>query len=67
MESGPEFVKRYDPEGYKLVDDYIQGRLDVQPVMPRGRGGARGGRGGNTATRGDGATARGAITRGGGQ
>lgn len=34
MEPGPEFIKRYDPEGYKLVDDLFNGRLDVQQVIP---------------------------------
>ena len=35
MKSGPEFIKKYDPEGYQLVDDLFNGRLDVQPVTPR--------------------------------
>ena len=38
MKPGPEFIKQYDPDGYKLVDDLFQGRLDVQPVNPRPRG-----------------------------
>jgi alpha-glucosidase len=37
IESGPAFLQRYDPDGYKLVDDLVNGRLDVQPVAPRRR------------------------------
>jgi len=37
MRPGPEFIKKYDPEGYKLVDDLFSGRLDVQPLSPRPR------------------------------
>jgi len=37
MEPGPEFIKKYDPDGYKLVDDLFNGRLDVQEVTPRPR------------------------------
>jgi hypothetical protein len=37
MESGPEFIKKYDPEGFKLVDDLFTGRADVQAVNPRPR------------------------------
>ena len=37
MQSGPEFIKKYDPEGYNLVDDLFSGRLNVQPVTPRPR------------------------------
>ena len=37
MPSGADFIKKYDPEGYKLVDDLFQGRLDVQAVTPRPR------------------------------
>jgi alpha-glucosidase len=39
MEPGPEFIKKYDPDGYKLVDDLFSGRLDVKPVSPRPRRG----------------------------
>ena len=35
MQSGPEFIKKYDPDGYKLVDDLVSGRLDVKPTTPR--------------------------------
>ncbi|MGA2255738.1 MAG: hypothetical protein ABSG53_13920 [Thermoguttaceae bacterium] len=37
MQPGPEFIKKYDPQGHKLVDDLFSGRLDVQPVSPRPR------------------------------
>jgi len=37
VESGPEFIKKYDPEGFKLVDDLFSGRAEVQPVNPRPR------------------------------
>ncbi len=39
MQPGPEFIKKYDPEGYKLVDDLFSGRLDVRPKSPRPRRG----------------------------
>ncbi len=39
MQPGPEFIKKYDPEGYKLVDDLFSGRLDVKPLSPRPRRG----------------------------
>jgi hypothetical protein len=39
MQPGPEFIKKYDPAGYKLVDDLFSGRLDVKPLSGRrGRG-----------------------------
>jgi len=37
MKPGPEFLKSYDPDGYQLVDDLFQGRLDVRPIAPRRR------------------------------
>lgn len=37
VQSGPEFIKKYDPEGFKLVDDLFSGRADVQSVQARGR------------------------------
>lgn len=27
-ESGPEWLKQYDPDGYKLIDDFYSGRLE---------------------------------------
>ncbi len=37
MKPGPDFLKSYDPEGFKLVDDLFQGRLEVRPVGSRPR------------------------------
>lgn len=37
MQPGPDFIRKYDPDGFKLVDDLFSGRLDVQPVTPRPR------------------------------
>jgi alpha-glucosidase len=37
MQPGPEFIKKYDSDGYKLVDDLFSGRLDVKPTSPRPR------------------------------
>jgi hypothetical protein len=34
-ENGPEGLKKYDPEAYKLFDDFYQGRLPVTTVQPR--------------------------------
>lgn len=34
-ENGPEGLKKYDPEAYKLFDDFYQGRLPVTAVQPR--------------------------------
>jgi hypothetical protein len=33
-EAGPEGLKKYDPEAFKLFDDFYQGRLPVEPVTP---------------------------------
>lgn len=30
MQPGPEFIKTYDPDGYKLVDDLFNGRLKIE-------------------------------------
>ena len=35
MQPGPDFIEQYNPEGYKLVDDLFQGRLDIQLLGPR--------------------------------
>jgi len=37
MQPGPEFIKKFDPDGYKLVDDLFSGRLDVKPLNPSPR------------------------------
>lgn len=31
-EPGPEWLKRYDPEGYALMDDFYRGRIKVKPL-----------------------------------
>jgi hypothetical protein len=36
-ENGPEGLKKYDPEAYKLFDEFYQGRLPVTAVQPRKR------------------------------
>jgi len=50
MQPGPKFIEKYDPDGYKLVDDLFSGRLDVQSVSPRPRR-ARPNRGRDTTPR----------------
>jgi alpha-glucosidase len=42
MQPGPEFIRKYDPEGFKLVDDLYSGRADVRPVTRVGGRGERG-------------------------
>jgi alpha-glucosidase len=32
LETGQKLIARYDPEGFKLIDDLFNGRADVQPV-----------------------------------
>ena len=34
-ENGPEGLKKYDPEAYKLFDDFYQGRIPISAVAPR--------------------------------
>jgi hypothetical protein len=34
-ESGPEGLKNYDPEGYKLMDDFYSGRIGIGKAEPR--------------------------------
>lgn len=29
---GPEWLRQYDPTGYRMLDDFYQGRMDVQPI-----------------------------------
>jgi len=36
-ENGPEGLKKYDPEAFKLFDDFYQGRIPVAAVAPRRR------------------------------
>ncbi len=33
MKPGPEWLKSYDPEGYALMDNLINGKLDVEPIV----------------------------------
>ncbi len=35
MQPGPEFIKKYDPEGFKLVDELFGGKLDVKEARRR--------------------------------
>jgi hypothetical protein len=32
MKSGPEWLKSYDPEGYALIDNLVNGKLAVEPI-----------------------------------
>lgn len=34
-ENGTEGLKKYDPEAFKLFDDFYQGRIPIEPVVPR--------------------------------
>ncbi|HEX5324635.1 MAG TPA: hypothetical protein VFW40_12670, partial [Capsulimonadaceae bacterium] len=36
-ENGPEGLKKYDPDAYKLFDDFYSGRIPVDKVTPRPR------------------------------
>ncbi len=38
-ENGPEGLKKYDPEAYKLFDDFYNGRIEIEKVEPRFRPG----------------------------
>jgi len=33
MKPGPEWLKSYDPEGYALMDDLVNGKLAVKPIV----------------------------------
>jgi alpha-glucosidase len=33
-ENGTEGLKKYDPEAFKLFDDFYQGRIPVEPIKP---------------------------------
>ncbi len=37
-ENGPEGLKKYDPEAYKLFDDFYSGRIEVPKMDPRPHG-----------------------------
>jgi hypothetical protein len=43
-DNGPEGLKKYDPEGYALLDDFYSGRIEVGKAEPR-RGRRESGRG----------------------
>ena len=45
MEPGPDFIRKYDPDGFALVDDLFSGKLEVRPTTS-GRYGAIRDRGG---------------------
>lgn len=36
-ENGPEGLKKYDPDAYKLLDDFYSGRIALEKVEPRVR------------------------------
>jgi len=38
-ENGPEGLKKYDPEAYKLFDDFYSGRIEIPKMEPRPHGG----------------------------
>lgn len=38
-ENGPEGLKKYDPDAYKLFDDFFKGRIEIEKVEPRFRPG----------------------------
>jgi hypothetical protein len=33
MKPGPEWLKSYDPEGYALMENLVNGKLDVKPIV----------------------------------
>ncbi len=41
-ENGPEGLKKYDPEAYKLFDDFYSGRIEIARIEPRPHGGEGG-------------------------
>lgn len=41
-EDGPEGLKKYDPDAYKLLDDFYTGKIEVAQVEPRPRPGMNG-------------------------
>jgi hypothetical protein len=36
-ENGPEGLKKYDPDAYKLFDDFYTGKIEIEKVEPRVR------------------------------
>ncbi len=42
-ENGPEGLKKYDPEAYKLFDDFYSGRIEIAKIEPRPHGAEGGG------------------------
>lgn len=34
-ENGPAGLKKYDPQAFRLFDDFYQGRIPIEPVTPR--------------------------------
>jgi hypothetical protein len=38
-EPGPEGLKKYDPEGFALMDDFYRGRIEIGKAEPRRRRG----------------------------
>jgi hypothetical protein len=36
-ENGPDGLRKYDPDAYKLLDDFYSGRIEVVKVQPRPR------------------------------
>jgi len=41
-EDGPEGLKKYDPDAYKLLDDFYTGKIEIAQVEPRPRPGTNG-------------------------
>jgi hypothetical protein len=41
-EDGPEGLKKYDPDAYKLFDDFYTGKIEIAQVEPRPRTGMNG-------------------------
>lgn len=41
-ENGTEGLKKYDPEAYKLFDDFYSGRIEITKMEPRSHGGEGG-------------------------
>jgi hypothetical protein len=41
-EDGPEGLKKYDPDAYKLLDDFYSGKIEIAQVEPRPRAGMNG-------------------------
>jgi|SRR5579862_1145346 len=48
--NGPEGLKKYDPDAYKLFDDFYSGRIPISKVVPGSRRRRRGGGFGQTSS-----------------